>query len=88
MSDDTDVRLARIEAKVDVVIAQTATEKARVDDHEVRLRTVEASNTSKAVDDHEGRIRAIEKWKYALPLATLAALIAGAASVIAAIKGG
>lgn len=37
--------------------------------------------------DHETRLRAIERWRYALPLAALTALITGVAAVVAALGG-
>jgi hypothetical protein len=41
MSDDPDLRLARIEAKLDVVVSQHSTAEKRLDDHEQRLRATE-----------------------------------------------
>ncbi|WP_204039811.1 hypothetical protein [Acrocarpospora phusangensis] len=38
--------------------------------------------------DHEERIRAIERWKYALPVSALGALVAAATALIAAFRGG
>ncbi len=38
--------------------------------------------------DHEQRLRALEKWKYALPIGALGAIVAGASTLITALKGG
>lgn len=37
--------------------------------------------------DHETRLRSIERWRYALPLVTLTALVTGVAAVVSAING-
>ncbi|MEV8636507.1 hypothetical protein AB0395_33155 [Streptosporangium sp. NPDC051023] len=87
MSEDTD-RLARIEAKLDVLVVQTTTDRTRLDDHEARLREMERTGVASDVADHETRIRSIERWRYALPIASIATLLTGTAAIIAAIKGG
>ncbi|TQS29119.1 hypothetical protein [Microbispora sp. KK1-11] len=86
-----DVSLARIEAKIDVLVSQTTADRTRLDDHETRIRALEKADVTEDVDDHEKRIRSIEQWRYALPIASVGTVLTGVAAIIAAIaalKGG
>lgn len=94
--DRTHDQLGRIDTKLDVLISQHSSLAGMVADHETRLRTIETSHTSaqgalielgRDVVDHEQRIRAADRWRYAMPLTTVGALLAGAAAIIGALKG-
>jgi len=41
---------------------------------DVRSLIQDREDTARTLNDHEDRLRAIERWKYGVPLATLAAL--------------
>lgn len=92
---ETNERLARIDTKLDVLISQHGNLAGLVTDHETRLRALEAAQNKDdekvttlagTVTDHEERLRAADRWRYALPLTTIGALLAGGASVIAAFQ--
>ncbi|MCW2919137.1 MAG: hypothetical protein JWN52_7205 [Actinomycetia bacterium] len=94
--DRTHDQLGRIDTKLDVLISQHSSLAGMVADHETRLRTIEVGHTAavgvvaelgKDVVDHEQRIRAADRWRYAIPLTTLGALLAGTAAIIGAVKG-
>lgn len=80
--------LAEVKAQVAVVSSQQQADHERIRDHETRLRLVETavvalSALPKIVEDLEGRQRGDERYRYALPLTALTALVSGAATIIA-----
>lgn len=80
--------LAEVKAQVAVVSSQQQADHERIRDHETRLRLVESavvalSALPKIVEDLEGRQRGDERYRYALPLTALTALVSGAATIIA-----
>lgn len=85
-------RLARIDAKLDVVIAQQSHLAGLVADHETRLRQLESAQSTvtavaETVGDHETRLREADKWRFALPITGIGAVIAAAGTIISALKG-
>lgn len=79
------------------LVAQQGAVRDHVADHETRLRLVETAVVSlqglpEIVKDLESRQRSDERWRYALPLATVAAAFSGLGAVVAAVaplmKGG
>lgn len=80
----------------EVIAAQQAADRRQLDDHETRLRLVETAVVAlqglpQLVQDLETRQRSDERWRYALPLASIAALgstVAAVITAVAAIKGG
>lgn len=77
-----------VHAEIAVLAAKQDTNTRRIDDHEDRLRLVESavvalSSLPKLVEDLEGRQRGDERYRYALPLTALTALVSGAATIIA-----
>jgi hypothetical protein len=95
MSDEaTRNQLARMDAKLDVLISRHGELDTKVADHEARLRLIETAHTrhdgalaeqGKDLTDHEIRLRSADKWRYALPITAISALAAAAASITAAI---
>lgn len=90
-------QLTAISAKLDVLISQHSQLAGMVSDHETRIRAGETAQTQtrgtvaelgKDVADHEERLRAADRWRYALPVAALGALLAGAGSIVTAITKG
>ncbi|MBD2900830.1 hypothetical protein amrb99_98400 [Actinomadura sp. RB99] len=86
---------ARIETKLDVLLAQHGHVAAQVSDHEIRLRAVEAgatradtriSDLTARDGDKETRLRAADRWRYALPITAAGGLLGGAAAIITALK--
>lgn len=76
-------------AQVAVVAAQQATTAGTVADHELRLRSVEAAvialqGLPAVLADLETRQRSDEKWRYAVPLTAIAAVIAALGAATAA----
>jgi hypothetical protein len=70
--------------------AQQAAMRDQVSDHEARLRMVETavvslSSLPEIVKDLESRQRDDERWRYALPLSTIAAAVAGLGALAAAL---
>ncbi|MCW2765939.1 MAG: hypothetical protein JWO11_1898 [Nocardioides sp.] len=90
MTEDEEVRdrLTRIEGKIDVLVMQHGHATEQVTDHEQRLRVIEAAQVAADVTDHEQRLRTVERWKYALPVSMGGGVLAAAAAILAAIKGG
>lgn len=77
-----------VHAEIAVLAAKQDTNTRRIDDHEDRLRLVESavvalSSLPKLVEDLEGRQRGDERYRYALPLTALTALVSGAGTIIA-----
>lgn len=70
------------------------TDDADVRDRLVRMEGkidligLQHATAERIANDHEDRLRALERWKYALPVTALAAVVTGATTIIAAIKGG
>jgi hypothetical protein len=69
--------------KVDTLIAHNETTRIRVDDHEARLRTVEAKSSAAAdaAVDHTPRIASLERLRWPVP--SIVALISLAALIVA-----
>ena len=68
--------------------AQQTADHAQISDHETRIRLLESavvalSALPKLVEDLEGRQRGDERYRYALPLAGITAIVSGAATIIA-----
>ena len=81
---------AQVAAQVAVVVAQQSMTREQVLAHEARLRAVEAAVVSlsalpQLVQDLEQRQRRDERFRYALPLAAIAAAFSGAAAIITAV---
>lgn len=53
------------------------------------VRSLVQSNTElgKQVDDHEERLRSIERWKHAVPVATIGAVASAGVTIFTALKG-
>lgn len=87
---------ANAAAQIAVIAAQQTADHAQLTDHETRLRLVETAVVSlsalpQLVQDLEQRQRDDERFRYALPLASIAAAFSAVAAVVtavAAIKGG
>lgn len=82
MSDAAEVR-----AQLAVVVAQQQAGREQVNDHEVRLRLLETavvslSSLPQIVQDLEQRQRGDERFRYALPVTTIAAAAAAIASAV------
>lgn len=80
-------------AQVAVVAAQQTAMGQQVTDHESRLRLVETAVVSLSalpaiVQDLEQRQRADERFRYALPLASIAAACSAIAAIITAFAAG
>lgn len=54
---------------------------------DVRDLTNATTNVTKAIDDHEQRLRTIERWKYALPTTTAAAVVSAVVTLVGKTKG-
>ncbi|MEV0822558.1 hypothetical protein [Nonomuraea rubra] len=81
---------AQVAAQVAVVVAQQTATRDQVVDHEARLRQVETAVVSlgglpQLVQDLEQRQRADERFRYALPLASIAAAFSAIAAIITAV---
>lgn len=82
--------------QVATLAAQQAALREQVADHEARLRLVETAVVSlsalpEIVKDLENRQRADERWRYALPLASVAAAASAVSAIVTAVgtfKGG
>jgi hypothetical protein len=88
------IDLARIDTKLDVLIAQHGNTANQVADHETRIRLIEADQVrtdAKVADliardtDQEARLRAADRWRYALPITAVGAAAAAVASVVSAL---
>jgi hypothetical protein len=82
---------AQVAAQVAVVVAQQTATREQVTDHESRLRLVEAAVVSLSalptiVQDLEQRQRQDERFRYALPLASIAAAFSAIAAIITAVS--
>lgn len=78
------------DTQVFVLAAQQRRDHEQIIDHEGRLRLVEAAVLALGalpdlVRDLEGRQRADERFRYALPLALVAAAFSAAAAVVTAV---
>lgn len=82
--------------QVATLAAQQAALREQVADHEARLRLVETAVVSlsalpEIVKDLENRQRADERWRHALPLASVAAAASAVSAIVTAVgtfKGG
>jgi hypothetical protein len=54
---------------------------------DVRSLVQSNADTGKQLDDHEERIRDIERWKYAVPTATLGAIASAGVTIFTALGG-
>lgn len=81
--------LMTLTGQVQASMSQGEANRARGDDHEMRIRELEltaatAKETNRVAVDHEVRMRDVERWRRALPVTlvvSLASLIAAALAV-------
>ncbi|TDD60909.1 hypothetical protein [Actinomadura rubrisoli] len=88
---DPQEQFASIDTKLDVLISQHANVVAQVADHELRVRQLESARVKADARlddltgrdaDQEARLRAADRWRYAMPVTSAGALLAGAAAII------
>ncbi|MGW4986306.1 hypothetical protein ACWEQ3_01465 [Streptomyces mirabilis] len=54
---------------------------------DVRSLVQSNAEVSKQLEDHEGRLRSVERWKYAVPTATVGAIVSAGITIAKAIGG-
>jgi hypothetical protein len=54
---------------------------------DVRSLVQSNAEVGKQLDDHEDRLRSVERWKYAVPTATIGAIISAGITIAKAIGG-